>query len=409
MRGKLEPRNSAPERFYRKRVPDPVKKPFESASDERYCSGGPQCLPYRADIDGLRAIAVLSVMLYHLNSSWLPGGFIGVDIFFVISGFVVTGALVASRTKSALGLIGEFYARRLARIMPALVLVLCITALLATLFIPHAWLSGLSERTALFAFAGLSNWVMQQNDDTYFAPRAEFNPYTHTWSLGVEEQFYLVAPLIIFLWLRARSAPHGLPLDRWFFALLFLLCTASFVGCLYATETYPAAAFYFFGSRFWELGVGSLLYLVTFGRKPSTGYVRRAIDSILPWFGAFLACLACALATADRFPWPWALPAVLGSIFIIGGVQADTAAAIRRLLAASPLIWIGKRSYSLYLWHWPIYVLLRWTIGINTVPVQMIAFATSFAIATLSYRYVVPDRKLHFHRDFYSRQPGHAG
>jgi peptidoglycan/LPS O-acetylase OafA/YrhL len=348
---------------------------------------------YRADIDGLRAVAVLSVMIYHLNAHWLPGGFVGVDIFFVISGFVVAGALAASRAPHAFGFISEFYARRLARIMPALVLMLCVTALFATLFIPHAWLSGFSERTALFAFAGLSNWVMQQNDDTYFAPRAEFSPYTHTWSLGVEEQFYLVAPFIIFLWLQGRRTAPVARRHWWFIGLLSLLCAASFAGSVYATGVHPTAAFYFLGFRFWELGVGALLYLVTLERAtsdapPPARALVRLLEGMLPWLGALLIVLAFVLAQTDRFPWPWAVPAVLGSLLLIGGVHANVAAPIRRLLAISPLLWIGKRSYSLYLWHWPIYVILRWTIGLHTLPVQIAAVAGSFALATLSYRYV---------------------
>jgi peptidoglycan/LPS O-acetylase OafA/YrhL len=344
---------------------------------------------YRADIDGLRAIAVLSVIFYHLNFHWLTGGFIGVDVFFVISGFVVTGSLTASRTTGALSFIGEFYARRLARIMPALVVVLCITALLATFFIPHAWLSRFSETTALFAFFGLSNWVMQHNNDTYFAPLAESNPYSHTWSLGVEEQFYLVAPLIIYLWLRTRRASHASGLQHFFLFTLFMLCVASFAGCFYTTGKHPTDAFYFIGFRFWELGLGALLYLVTLERTPSTAPVARTLGFILPWFGALLIALACANAKENQFPWPWALPAVLGSLFIIGGVHAAKSfSPVRGLLALSPMVWIGKRSYSIYLWHWPIYVLLRWTIGIGSLPVQIAAVAASLVMAMLSYRYV---------------------
>lgn len=343
---------------------------------------------YRPDIDGLRAVAVLTVMVYHLNANWLPGGFVGVDIFFVISGFVVTGALVASRAKTPLAYIDEFYARRLARIMPVLVVVLCVSALFATLFIPQAWLSELSDRTARFAFIGLSNWVMQQNDDAYFAPRAEFNPYTHTWSLGVEEQFYLIAPILIFLWLYGWRADHA---QRWrarMLGMLGLICLGSFLGSWYATKTHPAVAFYFFGFRFWELGLGVLLYLVTFQRVLHQSRSAIWLSGLLPWAGVVLIVLACLYAKADNFPWPWALPAVFGTALVIGGVGARMTNPVRRLLAEAPMLWIGKRSYSLYLWHWPVFVILRWTIGIESLAVRFFAIALSIGLAALSYRYV---------------------
>ena len=169
----------------------------------------PAATDYRADIDGLRAVAVLSVMLYHLSAHWLPGGFVGVDIFFVISGFVVSASLTHAPSDRFHRFVAFFYARRLLRIGPALVLVLLTSVLAASLFIPRAWLSEFNERTALYAFFGLSNWVLQTNADTYFAPRAEFKPYTHTWSLGVEEQFYLAFPFLFFAWVKLRDSKRG--------------------------------------------------------------------------------------------------------------------------------------------------------------------------------------------------------
>src|SRR5262249_12506904 len=155
-------------------------------------------LPY---IDGLRAVAVLSVLTYHLSPSWLPGGFSGVDVFFVISGFVVSasvGALTEFRPASFLLF---FYARRLLRIAPALIVCLLMTNLATTILVPDSWLSNANQLTVLYALFGLSNIVLATNRDTYFSPRSEFNPFIHTWSLGVEEQFYLVFPFIFVLWM----------------------------------------------------------------------------------------------------------------------------------------------------------------------------------------------------------------
>ncbi len=191
---------------------------------------------YRPDIDGLRAVAVLSVVLYHLHGVWLPGGYGGVDIFFVISGFVVASSLAASKVDSFAGFLGEFYARRLARILPALVAVLISTALMSTLFIPKAWLSEFADSTARYAFFGLSNLIMQNNADTYFAPRAEFNPFTHTWSLGVEEQYYLLAPLFVYFWLRAYRRGQT-QRAHWAIGILALFMVSSLALCIWLTNS----------------------------------------------------------------------------------------------------------------------------------------------------------------------------
>ncbi|MCW5569427.1 MAG: acyltransferase, partial [Dokdonella sp.] len=138
--------------------------------------------PYFAYIDGLRAIAVLGVIAYHLDSGWLPGGFAGVDVFFVISGFVVSASVARWNGSGLGGFLAYFYARRIRRIVPALVFCLLSTSLACTLFIPFAWLSSAIETTGRYAFFGLSNLYLASHNESYFSPTAEFNPYTHTWS-----------------------------------------------------------------------------------------------------------------------------------------------------------------------------------------------------------------------------------
>jgi peptidoglycan/LPS O-acetylase OafA/YrhL len=344
---------------------------------------------YRNDIDGLRALAVLSVMLYHLSASIMPGGFVGVDIFFVISGFVVSASLANVATERAGHLlrfdrfVAFFYARRLARIGPALILVLLTTALLATLFVPRAWLSEFNERTGLYAFYGLSNWVLQTNVDTYFAPRAEFNPYTHTWSLGVEEQFYVVFPFLFFLWVAARRTLTR----RMATASLIGLGVASLIGCIWAMKHAPTSAFYGIVFRFWELATGVALFQLT--AKGSGVSAKRGLPAnVAPWLGLVAIAATFAYASAAEFPWFWAVPPVVGAALLIGGVQADVAHPLRRMFAHPALVWIGKRSYSLYLWHWPVYVLLRWTSGIDQWLMQVIAIAVTFALATASYHWI---------------------
>ena len=344
---------------------------------------------YRNDIDGLRALAVISVMLYHLSGAILPGGFVGVDIFFVISGFVVSASLanVASERDGHLlrfdRFVAFFYARRLARIGPALILVLLTTALFATLFVPRAWLSEFNERTGLYAFYGLSNWVLQTNVDTYFAPRAEFNPYTHTWSLGVEEQFYVVFPFLFFLWVAARRTLTR----RIATASLIGLGVASLVGCIWAMENAPTSAFYGIVFRFWELATGVVLFQMT-ANGGGAATRRGLFANVTPWLGIAAIGVTFAYANNAQFPWFWGVPPVVGAALLIGGAQADVAHPLRRLFAHRALVWIGKRSYSLYLWHWPVYVLLRWTTGIDQWLTQLIAIAVTFALATASYRWI---------------------
>jgi peptidoglycan/LPS O-acetylase OafA/YrhL len=343
-------------------------------------------MKYRADIDGMRAMAVVSVMCYHLSNRVLPGGYIGVDVFFAISGFVVCASLAASEKPTLRGFIGEFYSRRLARIIPAVVVMLLATSVVATLFIPDAWLSSLSDRTARFAFVGLSNWVLASNTDTYFAPRAESNPYTHTWSLGVEEQFYLIFPIICFLWVRSQwtQRPRNALVAT---SILALIGVISLVGSRWATHANPNAAFYSIQFRFWELAAGALLYQSTAARPVSSSSLLSTLARVGPWLGLAVVGLGFVFTDATRFPYPWAGAAVIGTLLLIGGATADISHPVRRVFASRVPVWIGKRSYSLYLWHWPVYVLLRWTAGLVGVWMVVAVLAT-ILLASASYSWV---------------------
>lgn len=344
-------------------------------------------MKYRPDIDGLRALAVVSVMLYHVNARWLPGGFVGVDVFFVISGFVVSASLADSSQRRIGGFIAEFYARRLARIVPALIVMLVCTAIAATLFIPRAWLSRFGDQTALYAFVGLSNWVLQHNADAYFAPLAAFNPYTHTWSLGVEEQFYVVCPFLLFLWVRARAREERMAASL-AQAALALVGIASLLGCAWATRAQPTAAFYSVQYRFWELAAGVLLFELSASRSPGATRLIGRVGALGAWAGLVIVGAAMVFTTEPYFPFPWAIAVVLGTAFLLGGVHATTAHPLRKLLAHPAAVWIGRRSYSLYLWHWPIFVLTRWTVGFESAVPRVVALLATLAAAAASYRLV---------------------
>lgn len=327
-------------------------------------------LGYIPAIDGLRAIAVVSVILFHLWPKLLPGGFTGVDIFFVISGFVVTGAVLGREFASLGELARWFYARRLMRIMPALVAVLLITIVATQLFVPQAWLSNSIAQVGRFAFFGLSNVVLATDTESYFGPQAAYNPFTHTWSLGVEEQFYLLFPLLLYWHQRLHS---GAKAARW----VAILSGLSLLICAALAFTAPKFAFYLIFARFWELGAGMLLCLT---RERWLGWAQRQ-----KWLGPISALLiAGGLAASEGplFPFPFALLPVLGTAGLIAAICAGRAS---RVLGSKPMVAIGLLSYSLYLWHWPVFVLFRWTSGLHTTNLQLIALGIAILLAMLSY------------------------
>lgn len=340
---------------------------------------------YLPGVDGLRTIAVVSVILFHLGLGWIPGGFVGVDVFFVISGFVVATSVRGVRFDRFRDFVLFFYARRIVRIMPALLLCLVVTAVLAGMFIPPVWLSDANSRTALFAVFGLSNIALAGNTDTYFSPRAEFNPYTHTWSLGVEEQFYFIFPLLWFFWCSTASTPAARSRVRLGFLVLSL---ASLLCAAILGQTRPQFAFYMIFSRFWELGTGILL-------SATLPVWSQGLERASPGRRNALAALAVGLlatgflfARADHFPFPWAIVPVAGTALAICLVVAVPGHAFGRILASAPMTMIGRRSYSLYLWHWPVFVLMRWTTGLET-PVQLAAaLALTVLAACASYSLV---------------------
>ncbi|WP_404333579.1 acyltransferase family protein [Sphingomonas sp. MMS12-HWE2-04] len=346
-------------------------------------------LGYIAGIDGLRAIAVASVVLFHLWPQLLPGGLTGVDIFFVISGFVVTGSIVGRDFASIGALARFFYARRLMRIMPALLAMLLATLLAAQLFIPDAWLSGSLSQVARFAFFGLSNIVLATDTDSYFGPQALYNPFTHSWSLGVEEQFYLFFPLLVWWHQRLHSGPRAV---RW----IAILSVLSLPLCAVLQFVAAKFAFYLVFARFWELGAGMLLCLTRDRWKPWATRQRALVPA-----GLLLIAIGFALPEGALFPFPFALLPVLGTIALIMAIVAGGGP---RGLAARPMLWLGLRSYSLYLWHWPVFVLFRWTCGLHTVPLRAAALALAVALAMASYRWI--ERPLRANPAIRQKRPG---
>lgn len=330
---------------------------------------------HNAAIDGLRALAVLAVVLFHTNATWLPGGFTGVDLFFVVSGFVISQSL-ASRAQASLGaMLLDFYRRRVLRLLPALLVMLMATFVLSALFIPRAWRNEQFDQTGWAALVGFSNIVLAGQQDDYFSPGAELNPFLHTWTLGVEEQFYLVFPLLFFVWLRGRERWPG---ARWLLPALTMLSLA-WAG--WQARSAPASAFYLLPARFWELAAGALLYQWMHKRTPRQGSDAAA--------AAGLALLAAGVLIAPQLamPVPGVLATVAGTLLLLAGVSTAGTSRIARALGCAPLAYLGRLSYSLYLWHWPLLVLLRWTYGLHGVapwlyPVLLLA------VSAASYHFI---------------------
>ncbi|XXF26149.1 acyltransferase [Pseudomonas sp. D1-1] len=337
-------------------------------------------MPNIPAIDGLRAVAVLSVIIFHADFLKLPGGFTGVDMFFVISGYVISQSLYTRSDMSFSAYLADFYRRRFLRIVPALLVVLVACALVSAMFVPQAWLSAQNDQTGLAAYFGLSNFTLAWNTDTYFSPAAQLNPYTHTWTLAVEEQFYLVFPLVYFVWLRFRQR-HSL---AW--ALLPLLALASLAFSVVQTEQSPLEAFYLLPSRFWELASGAVLFqLVATGRLQLTSAATPAVL----FAGLALVSGGLIFADAKHFPFPWAVLTVAGTLLALAAVvQKTNTPSLLRLLQSKPATYVGRLSYSLYLWHWPVLVFLRWTIGLEQLAIQLAYPVIVAALAAASYHWV---------------------
>ncbi len=362
-------------------------------------------IKYLAGIDALRAIAVLAVIVFHLDSSFLLGGFTGVDVFFVISGYVISKSLAQHTSSAFLPYILGFYKRRVIRILPALLVFLVIISLASSLFIPTAWLSVTSSKTGLGAFWGISNYMLLWYTDGYFSPQVEFNPFVHTWSLAVEEQFYLFFPFLFYIWHRFQQKKDIIS----FFlrSLLAILAVISLFYAVYETTANHDQAFYLLPSRFWELAAGALLFKLHQNKVSFTGAKYSA--SLFLGFGSLLLLLGFLYSVKEQFPFPWAIAPVLGTLLLIHGIvikaQAEVQASayansdkdklklgllfpLQRLLEAGVLNYIGKISYSLYLWHWGIYVLFRWTIGLDSLLKILFALLLTFAFAIASYHLI---------------------
>lgn len=329
---------------------------------------------YRGDIDGLRCLAIVSVLLSHLDIPLFAGGFVGVDVFFVISGYLITGIIARDLGAGGYSVV-QFYERRARRILPALFVVLIATLAVGVVALGPPQLVSLAQ-SAIATVSFASNVWFWQSSSGYFGADVKLEPLLHTWSLGVEEQFYIVFPVL--LWVAYRFARGSLA------GIVVAVVAVSFAVAIHQVALgEPSAAFYLLPSRFWELGLGALLALAP-PRVPAGQGLRAG----LAWL-ALAAILAPVVAYDDATPFPGlaALPPVLGTAALIW-LHADARTPVRRVLESRPFIAIGLVSYSLYLWHWPIIVYAKVMLGALT-PATMLACALgALVLACLSWRFV---------------------
>jgi peptidoglycan/LPS O-acetylase OafA/YrhL len=337
-------------------------------------------VPYRPDVDGLRAVAVLAVVIFHALPGGLPGGFIGVDVFFVISGYLIASIILGEQARGCFSLAG-FYERRIRRIFPALFVVVAACAVTGAFLMTPADYAAFA-RSALAAVGFYSNLHFHRQAG-YFTPAAETQPLLHTWSLGVEEQFYLIAPLL-FIALAGRFA-------RWRALVFWAIFLASLIVSAWGAFTTARWAFYLPHARAFELMCGMALAM---GLAPRLASARA--NECLGAAGLLMILVAATTYNATTaFPGIAALLPAAGAALLIHSSTHTQRTAVARALSWAPIVYAGKISYSLYLWHWPLLAFAGYAWGADIDAGSRLALmGVAIALAALTHRYVEQPARL---------------
>ena len=334
---------------------------------------------YRPEIDGLRAFAIVTVIINHFNKDILPGGYLGVDIFFVISGFVITSSLYQRPSKNFKDFIIGFYERRIKRLVPALSVFVLISSIIICFFNQEP---GNSLYTGLTSLFGFSNLYLFYKSTDYFAQSTELNIFTHTWSLGVEEQFYILFPFLIWFSGFGRQTKNG---SRNLFFIVGALTITSLLGFLYLYPSNQPAAYFLMPSRFWEMATGCLIFIGFHKRKSFEQLLENVPPLLVLALILGVMYLPISLATLST------ISVVALTTILIACLEKGTR--LYTFFTNPKVVCIGQISYSLYLWHWGVLGISRWTIGIHwwSVPFQL---TLMLGLAICSYQYIeTPFRK----------------
>lgn len=305
---------------------------------------------FRRDIQGLRAVAVVLVVVYHLLPGSITGGYVGVDVFFVISGFLITSHLLAKPPEN-LGMLLDFWARRVRRLIPAALTVILATLCMSWILAPDSRWRSISWDAIASAFY-FQNWRLAANSVDYLGAKEAVSPLQHYWSLSIEEQFYIFWPILI-LSVFALSVRRGRKMLPRITAVLILISVASFAYGIYMTIVEPPAAYFVTGTRIWELGLGAVVACVYSYWRPG-----RFLGVLAAWCGVALIIWSATTYTPSvPFPGVAALAPTLGAALVIWA-GSEVRASPAGPLGIKPMQWIGDASYSIYLWHWPLVVLV---------------------------------------------------
>ncbi len=340
-------------------------------------------LRFRPDIEGLRAVAIVFVVLYHAGWSWAGGGYLGVDVFFVLSGFLITGILLDEVETTGSISLTNFWARRARRLLPAAAVVTAVVLIAdAILLTPFEQIAAAESARAFAVYA--SNILFAFRTTEYFGGPAD--PLLHTWSLSVEEQFYLFfAPLLLALAVWSRKHAHGVFAKRLGIATV-IVSVGSFAGCLLLVQRYPLVAFFILPSRAWEFGLGAITVLAVrrvdrLGPAAVEGLSFLAIGGLLASAVFFKSDVVQPLGVITL------VPTASAAVLILTGASARESV-VARLLSTPPMRLIGRLSYSWYLWHWPVLVYLRESVGRPSLTLSVAVAIGSLIPAAITYRLI---------------------